>query len=60
MALRKNPKASIMTTEKDAQRLLDFPGMPDEIAVRLFMVPIETEFLSEAERNAFKDCIESL
>lgn len=60
MALRKNPTASIMTTEKDAQRLLDFPGMPDEIAVRLFMVPIETEFLSEAERNAFKDCIESL
>lgn len=60
MALRKNPTASIMTTEKDAQRLLDFPGMPEEIAERLFMVPIETEFLSEVERNAFKDCIESL
>ena len=60
MALRKNPTASIITTEKDAQRLLDFPGMPDEIAERLFMLPIETEFLSERERNVFKDCIESL
>lgn len=60
MAVRKNPTASIMTTEKDAQRLLDFPGMPEEIVERLFMLPIETEFLSEAERNVFKDRIESL
>ena len=60
MVVRKNPTASIMTTEKDAQRLLDFPGMPEEIVERLFMLPIETEFLSEAERNVFKDRIESL
>lgn len=60
MALRKNPTASIITTEKDAQRLLDFPGMPSEIAERLFMLPIETEFLSEEERNVFRDCIENL
>lgn len=60
MALRKNPTASIITTEKDAQRLLDFPGMPSEIAERLFMLPIETKFLSEEERNVFRDCIESL
>ena len=60
LALRKNPTASIITTEKDAQRLLDFPGMPEEIAERLFMIPIKTEFLSEAERNAFVDSVVSL
>ena len=60
IALRKNPTASVFTTEKDAQRLLDFPGMPEEIAERLFMVPIETEFLSEVERNVFRDRIVSL
>lgn len=56
-ALRKNPTASIVTTEKDAQRLRDFSGMPTEIVERLFMVPIETEFLTEREREIFKELV---
>ncbi|HBH21017.1 MAG TPA: tetraacyldisaccharide 4'-kinase [Rikenellaceae bacterium] len=56
-ALRKNPTASIMTTEKDMQRLLDFKGMPKEIRERCFMVPIKTHFLSEADRSAFESVL---
>lgn len=59
-ALRKNPTASIFTTEKDTQRLLDFNGMPKEIMERCFMIPIETRFLSEAERSAFARLLEQL
>lgn len=57
---RKNPLASIITTEKDAQRLLDFPGMPQEIVERLLMLPIESEFLSESEKEKFRECITRL
>ena len=56
-ALRKNPTASIITTEKDMQRLLDFKGMPKEIKERCFMVPIKTHFLSEADRSAFEKAL---
>ena len=59
-ALRKNPTASIFTTEKDTQRLRDFNCMPEEIKERCFMVPIETRFLSEAERSAFAALLEQL
>ena len=59
-ALRKNPLASIATTEKDVQRLLDFKGMPKDISERLFMVPIETHFVSEVERSAFMNVLENL
>lgn len=57
MTLRKHPTASIATTEKDAQRLLDFNGMPREIMDRLFMVPIKTDFVSDAERSLFRDFV---
>lgn len=58
--LRKNPTASIITTEKDAQRLLDFNGMPAEIKERIFVLPIETDFVSERERSLFTDYVVSL
>ena len=59
-ALRKHPLAAIATTEKDMQRLQDYKGMPKDIMERLFMVPIETHFVSEVERSAFADIIENL
>ena len=59
-ALRKNPTAAIITTEKDVQRLLDFSGMPPEIRQRLLVAPIEAKFLSERERNLFCDMITGL
>lgn len=59
-ALRQNPLAAIATTEKDMQRLMDYKGLPKDIKERLFMVPIETHFVSKEERSAFKDIIENL
>lgn len=59
-ALRKNPTAAIITTEKDVQRLLDFGGMPPEIRQRLLVAPIEAKFLSEGERNMFCEMIAGL
>ncbi len=59
-ALRKNPTAAVITTEKDVQRLLDFNGMPQEIRERLLVAPIEAKFLSERERNIFYEKIVSL
>lgn len=56
-ALRKNPTAAIVTTEKDKQRLLDFKGMPVEIRERLLSAPIEIRFTSEGEQSVFNDII---
>ena len=57
LALRKDHTAVIMTTEKDIQRLRDFPGLPREIMERLFVVPIQTRFVSEVQRSVFKTLI---
>ena len=58
--LRKNPTASIITTEKDVQRLLDFKGMPAEIMERCFYVPIETRFVSAHEQSIFSSFLDTL
>ena len=51
--VREQPTAAIITTEKDAQRLLDYSGMPENLMQRLFMVPIQADFLTEEEKAAF-------
>ena len=51
------PTAAILTTEKDAQRLLDYSGMPETLMQRLFQVPISVDFLSADERETFTDFI---
>jgi tetraacyldisaccharide 4'-kinase len=51
------PTAAILTTEKDAQRLLDYNGMPESLMQRLFYVPITVDFLSDDEREIFTDFI---
>lgn len=56
-AVRRQPTAAVFTTEKDAQRLLDFSGMPAPLQERLFQVPIAAEFVSEEEQAAFADLI---
>lgn len=53
-AVRENPTACLMTTEKDAQRLRDLESaIPDAVRARLFYIPIETSFLSGEEDAAF-------
>lgn len=52
-AIMRNPVAAIATTEKDAQRLQDFKGMPQTLKERMFMLPIEMGFLSDGEKALF-------
>ncbi|MBO4670902.1 MAG: tetraacyldisaccharide 4'-kinase [Bacteroidales bacterium] len=59
-ALRHNPTAALATTEKDAQRLRDLKSLPDSLKARLFFVPITTDFLSDAERETFRQFINNL
>jgi tetraacyldisaccharide 4'-kinase len=56
-AVNRQPTAAVITTEKDAQRLLDCPGMPQALTERLFMVPISAEFLTAEERTIFTEFI---
>ena len=51
------PTAAVFTTEKDAQRLLDFTGMPESLMQRLFYIPITAEFLSDGERERFAEFV---
>ena len=56
-AVKRQPTAAVATTEKDAQRLLDFSGMPATLQERLFQVPITVDFVSDEEREAFAELI---
>ncbi len=56
-AMRREPTAAIMTTEKDIQRLYDFAGLPKEIMERTFAVPMETRFVSDVQRSVFNRII---
>lgn len=51
--VRRNPRALLLTTEKDAQRLLHCEKLDPEVRRRLFYLPIETEFLSWEEGRDF-------
>lgn len=56
----KHPRALILTTEKDAQRLGDCTGLGDEFKSRLFYMPVLSSFLSVAETRRFDALIRSL
>lgn len=58
--VKKNPTAAVATTEKDAQRILDYVGMPQTLMERMFYTPISVEFLSEEEENVFRRTLGSL
>lgn len=49
---RRNPLSILLTTEKDAQRLRS-AAVPDDLKVRLFYLPIETDFLTEEDKVRF-------
>ena len=51
--VRRNPRAVLMTTEKDAQRLLHCDRLDPEVRRRLFYLPVETEFLTWEESESF-------
>ena len=51
---RRNPRALLLTTEKDAQRLLHCRWLDEEVRRRLFYLPVEHEFLTWDEMIAFE------
>ncbi len=54
---RRNPRSLLLTTEKDAMRLLHARKLDDEVRRRLFYLPIETEFLTWEEGEAFDELL---
>lgn len=59
-AVKDNPTACVMTTEKDAQRLREAPAVPDALKQRLFYLPIEAAFVNEEDEKAFVEVLDSL
>lgn len=59
-ALKRNPTAIFITTEKDAQRLRDLPDFPEQLRERLFCVPVRVGFCSPEERAALLEKLTSL
>jgi len=54
------PTACVVTTEKDAQRVVDTKKVPGTLRERLFQVPINVQFLSPAEEDIFVTTLEGL
>lgn len=48
----------IVTTEKDAVRLLNSPYFPHSLKSKIFYVPIKVDFINWANETAFDQCIE--
>lgn len=51
------PTAVVITTEKDAQRILDNKNVPDGLKERLFYIPIKVSFTSDNEKRLFTDSL---
>lgn len=49
--------AVLVTTEKDAQRLLTCKHVPQDLKARIFKKPITVEFFNEEERRRFSDAL---
>lgn len=52
-AVKANPTAALVTTEKDAQRVVDCKYISDRLKERMFFVPIEARFSTEREEQLF-------
>ena len=59
-ASRAHPTALVATTEKDACRVVDVRKVPEGLKPRLFRIGVETVFLSDYEREAFRAALLSL
>lgn len=57
---RRYPLSVVMTTEKDAQRLLHNRFIPDWLKERLYYLPIRTAFLTVEEERAFRDFLSGI
>jgi len=53
-SLRQIPTMAVVTTEKDAQRVLDYSGLKPELQEKMFMIPIQVDFFDPLEREVFR------
>lgn len=56
-------RAIVVTTEKDAMRLHDFPGLPKALKRRIFYIPVAVKFIPtavSANQNGSREFAESL
>ena len=60
VAVREHPTSALLTTEKDAARVLDCKDVPAVIRQRLFAVPVRATFVEEADREAFAQRLATL
>lgn len=58
--VRRYPTAALLTTEKDAARVLDCKKVDENIRKRLFAVPVKAGFVDEADRAAFEQRLSTL
>ncbi len=56
--LEQHPDGYVITTEKDAVRLMGFTTVPEMIRERFLYIPIEVEFLNNGERSFNKQIVE--
>ncbi len=59
-AVRKYPTAALLTTEKDAVRVLDCKKVDESVRKRLFAVPVKAGFVEEADADAFAQILSRL
>lgn len=59
-AVKAYPTAAVGTTEKDAQRVLDYNGMPALLKERLLMIPIKVVFATAAEAEIFRSRLRTI
>ena len=56
-AVKEFPTACLVTTEKDAQRIVDAKKVPEELRLRMFQIPVEATFLTPEEDAAFTETL---
>lgn len=59
-SVRKYPTAALLTTEKDAVRVLDCKKVDESIRKRLFAVPVKATFVGEGDSEAFAQMLARL
>ncbi|MBQ9309243.1 MAG: tetraacyldisaccharide 4'-kinase [Bacteroidales bacterium] len=59
-AVHRHPTAALLTTEKDAVRVLDCKKLDDSIRRRLFAVPVRASFVEEADLADFSSRLAKL
>jgi len=56
-AVKEFPTACLVTTEKDAQRIVDVKDMPAELRGRMFQIPVRATFLTPEEEADFESAL---